>query len=386
MHDVLIVGAGPVATLLAAELARRGVDAALYERRLEPSPGTRAVGVHAAALTAMEASGATERILSSALRVGRGEARVGGASIGVLRFDSIGRHPYVATLPQQGTERALSDAAQAWGAPEPRRGFDVSRVRSRRGTAEVTARVGDDSVDLRARIVVVATGARGRGVSPLTADVRARTYPDRYVMSDAPDATGDGATAVVHLHGDGVLESFPLPGGRRRFVAWDGDASRRLAGATDLAERLRDAIRTRTGSVDAADAVTAASAFGVRRALVRRMWHDRVLAIGDAAHEVSPIGGQGMNLGLLDAVTLAPLLAEWTRAGEPPEADLTRWERRRRRAAAGSARLAVVNTVIGRPAPPWGQRSRAAVLHGVLRSPAAPLLARAYAMGFDPDA
>ena len=57
-----------------------------------------------------------------------------------------------------------------------------------------------------------------------------------------------------------------------------------------------------------------------------------MLAIGDAAHEVSPIGGQGMNLGLIDAVTLAPLLARWIRNGDgPPE--LAAWERARLRAA-----------------------------------------------------
>ena len=114
----------------------------------------------------------------------------------------------------------------------------------------------------------------------------------------------------------------------------------------------------------------------------------RVFAIGDTAHEVSPIGGQGMNLGFLDAVTLAPLLARWLHegAGVPPpgplRAALDAWERARRTAASRSGRIAAVNTMLGRP-------SRAAGAEAVrfaLATPARTVLAHAYAMGFDPAA
>ncbi|WP_282838262.1 FAD-dependent oxidoreductase, partial [Microbacterium flavum] len=72
--DVLIVGAGPVGVLLGAELARLGVPTVMLERRAEPGGGSRAVGVHGAALAAMEASGATGRLLAGARRVRGGEA------------------------------------------------------------------------------------------------------------------------------------------------------------------------------------------------------------------------------------------------------------------------------------------------------------------------
>ena len=73
MADVVIVGAGPVGTLLAAEL----------ERRDGQGDGTRAIGVHAPVLAALEASGTTERLLASAVRVSRGEARSDGRALGV---------------------------------------------------------------------------------------------------------------------------------------------------------------------------------------------------------------------------------------------------------------------------------------------------------------
>ncbi|WP_314431297.1 FAD-dependent monooxygenase, partial [Microbacterium lacticum] len=99
--DVAIVGAGPVGTLLAAELARLGVAAAVIEQRAEAGGGSRAVGIHATALAAMEASGATDRLLADALRVRVGEARRRGRTLGEVRFDRLhARHPFVATLPQ----------------------------------------------------------------------------------------------------------------------------------------------------------------------------------------------------------------------------------------------------------------------------------------------
>ena len=117
MPDVIIVGAGPVGTLLAGELSRRHVDVALLERRAQPGDGTRAIGVHAPVLAALEASGITERLLSAAVCVSRGEARSEGRALGVVRFDHLNRrYPFVAALPQAATEEAL-----AVGAPPPLR-------------------------------------------------------------------------------------------------------------------------------------------------------------------------------------------------------------------------------------------------------------------------
>lgn len=381
MIDLAIVGAGPVGTLLAAEAARHGLAAVAFERRPEAGPGSRAVGVHATALAAMEASGATERLLAEALRVRVGEARRGGRRLGEVRFDRLHtRHPYVATLPQSATEAALRGAAASWGAPAARRGVAVTALVPEPGGVALHLESGGGEAEIiLARVVVVAGGLRARAL--VSTPTRARSYPDRYLMTDCPDATGDGERAVVHLDADGVLESFPLPGGRRRYVAWMPRAQDG-AGETDAstdAARLRDAVARRTGSDAAAAHVTAATWFGVARSRLTALRTGRIVAIGDTAHQVSPIGGQGMNLGLIDAVTLAPLLARWVREGEPPAA-LAAWERARLRAADRAGRIAAVNTLLGRPSRAGG----AAAVRLALRSPASALLAHAYSMGFDP--
>lgn len=397
MTDVVIVGAGPVGTLLAVELVRRGVDVRVLERRPTAGTGTRAIGIHAPVLAALEPSGITERLLARAVRVPRGVARAGDRVLGVVRFDRLSaRFPFVATLPQADTEGVLADAS-----PAPERGVEVTAVRT--GGAEVrleaTVRGGADDGDARhisAPIVVLAGGWGARSLVYRDGRVPTTAYPDRYLMSDiaVPDRP-DADTAIVNLTPDGVLESFPLPGSMRRVVAWDAvvpfaDAERDAggAGADDGAAaaqrvaRLRAALRAR-GEAAVADAVETATAFGIRRVCAPRLRNGRLFVIGDTAHEVSPIGGQGMNLGLLDAVGLAPLLARWVHERVAPEPELADWERRRVRSAVRAGRLAAVNTVLGRPRSGAADLARRTLVRGMLTPPLDRSFAAAYSMGLD---
>lgn len=382
MADVIVVGAGPVGMLLAAELARRGVDVQVLERRPQSGGGSRAIGLHAPVLAALEEGGATDRILEHAVRVSRGEARSDGALLGVVRFDRLPvRHPYVATLPQERTEAAL-----AVGAPAPRRGVAVSRIVPERGGVRLETSGPRGERERVAPIVVLAAGVGARDLVFRPAALRRTAYPDRYLMSDAdvPDRP-DAEIAVVHLAASGVLESFPLPDGRRRFVAWDaGDAGGASPGDDEpeaRRSRLRAAMRER-GEAAAAAAVTAATSFRVRRVLAPAMRRGRLFVIGDSAHEISPIGGQGMNLGLLDAATLAPLLAAWVRSGAAPEAELARWEQDRVRSARIAGRLAAVNMRLGRPVSAATHALRTRTL-GSLLAATGSVVPDAYAMGLD---
>ncbi len=340
--------------------------------------GSRAIGLHSPSLAALEPGGYTDRLLAGALRVDRGEAHAGGEIVGVVRFDRLARRfPFVATLPQAATEEVLTDAA-----PAVERGTTVLGVRRDGDRVRVRTRREDGAeAEIDAAAVVVASGAGARDLVFRAGGVPVHEYADRYLMSDA--VAPGRPIAEVHLDRGGVLESFPLPGGVRRFVAWDPNPADDDPAART--ERLRAAVAPRLGD-DAATALSAASGFRVRRAVAPRVRRGRVIVVGDAAHEVSPIGGQGMNLGLLDAATLAPVVAEWVRTGTEPTAALERWERRRVASARRAARLAAVNTALGRPLGAAGDRARRVILRAALSAAGGRVFAHAYAMGFDLDA
>ncbi len=93
------------------------------------------------------------------------------------------------------------------------------------------------------------------------------------------------------------------------------------------------------------------SAFDVYRRLAQRFVAGRTVLIGDAAHQVSPIGGQGMNLGWLDATELVPIIRASLVDGDDVGRELAAFGVRRRRAAATAARQAHLNMALGRPLP-----------------------------------
>jgi 2-polyprenyl-6-methoxyphenol hydroxylase-like FAD-dependent oxidoreductase len=201
-------------------------------------------------------------------------------------------------------------------------------------------------------------------------------YPDSYVMGDFIDSTVDGSRAVLYFEPDGVIESFPLPNGLRRWVAHIGT---RNTAATTVAG-LCEIIYERTGVE--VDALTNSmfSTFGARRRETEALVRGRIALIGDAAHEVSPIGGQGMNLGWLDAAALAPILYKMVRGKDDMVNEMRDFERRRIHSARLAARQAEWNMRLGRPMKTPARTVRNISVWLAARSPVRSSMARTFTM------
>ena len=388
--DVLIVGGGPAGLFLGGLLAQQGVDAVVLEQRTELSAHSRAIGLHPPALAALQLLDLREPALARGVQVTSGVCRSRGRELGRVTFERAWpENPFVLTLPQRGTEDLLAHRLEELAPGSVQRGEEVLEIHDDGGIVQATTRRsstahnsgagGETLTTWRARVLVGADGAHSRVRARADIATDAKPCPDAYLMGDFADTTGDSSTAAVYLEPDGVVESFPLPQGVRRWVAHTGGGV-----AQPCPDALAAIVARRTGEVVDPSSSTMISAFTVRRQLASRMVTRRQVLIGDAAHEISPIGGQGMTLGWLDALALAPLLSDALDLSDggplQTQACFRDFERVRLHAARRAARQAEVNMALGRPAPLLAARTRDTLVKAVLSTPVRHQLARAFTM------
>lgn len=341
-HDIAIVGGGPVGLLLACLLRQRGLHVCVLERRSEPTNHSRSVGIHPPGLACLAEAGAADPLLASGIRVRRGYAFGDARLLGKVSFGRLpSPYPFVLCVPQSQTERALEQRLDALAPGALRRGHEVLACLGDAHGARLEVRSATRSYTLQARFVVGCDGKHSRVRQAAHIPYPGSSYDEHFVMADLADDTPFGSDAAVFLTHDGVVESFPLPFGMRRWVVGLGRA--RPADAS-LVEQL---VGERTGQLARASTATMVSSFTPEHYLAERFVQGAIVLAGDAAHVVSPIGGQGMSLGWLDAKLLADVLV--TAIGDETRAAplLADYERTRRRAAKAAMRRAELFMTLG---------------------------------------
>jgi 2-polyprenylphenol 6-hydroxylase len=189
----------------------------------------------------------------------------------------------------------------------------------------------DDGTELTARLVVGADGAESRIRAAAGIPAAPKDYGQLGVVANFSCEKAHRGVAFQWFRRDGVLALLPLPGNRVSMV-WSiaHDRGRELLAmsADELAAEVDAASR---GAVGSLALITPAAAFPLRLLRVTDFTHTRLALIGDAAHNVHPLAGQGVNLGFRDARELSAVLA-----GRGPQPDcgdralLRRYERARR--------------------------------------------------------
>lgn len=302
-HAVVVVGGGPTGLMLAGELALAGVDVAIVERRAgQDLIGSRAGGLHARTIEVLDQRGIADRFLA------RGEvAQVAGfAQIRLDISDFPTRHPYGLALWQNHIERILAGWVDELGVPLYR-GREVDGLVQESTGVDVELSGGQF---LRAQYLVGCDG--GRSVIRKAAGIEFAGWEatTSFLIAEVELAVGTGPEPEWGIRHDalGVHSlSRSEDGGPVRVMVTEqqlGPASEPTL--HDLSEALIAVYGTDYGICSAAwisrftDAARQATAYR----------DGRVLLAGDAAHVHHPVGGQGLNTGIQDAVNLGWKLAQ----------------------------------------------------------------------------
>jgi 2-polyprenyl-6-methoxyphenol hydroxylase-like FAD-dependent oxidoreductase len=345
---VVIAGGGPTGLMLAGELALAGVDVAIVERRASQDlPGSRAGGLHSRTIEVLDQRGIADRFLAEGQTAQ--VAAFAGTPLDISDFPT--RHPYALGLWQNHIERILAGWVDELEVP-------IYREREVTGFAQDDTGVNvelSDGMSLRAEYLVGCDG--GRSLVRKAAGIEFPGWDPTTSSLIAEVELAEEPEWGIHTDDIGV-HSF----GRLEYEIRDGEVvymdrgpvrvmvTERHPGATseptlrDLSEALIAVygtdygVRSPTWISRFTDMTRQAAAYRERR----------VLLAGDAAHVHSPVGGQGLNTGVQDAVNLGWKLAQVVNCTSPEDL-LDTYHAERHPVAARVLRNTMANVALRRP-------------------------------------
>src|ERR687888_817992 len=333
-HAVVIAGGGPTGLMLAGELALAGVDVAIVERRANQElDGSRSRGLHARTIEVLDQRGIADRFLAEgqALQV----QSFAGISLDITDFPT--RHNYGLALMQSHFERILAAWVSELAVP-------VLREREVTGFAQSDTCVDvelSDGQSLRAEFLVGCDG--GRSLVRKAAGIEFPGWDPSVISLIAEVEMSEEPEWGIRYDDRGTHAMGRLEDGKRVGVV----VSERYAGQTGE-PTLRDLSRALVrvwGTDYGVHSPTWISAFTDMTRQAASYRKGRVLVAGDAAHVHYPVGGQGLNLGVQDAVNLGWKLAQVVN-GTSPESLLDTYHAERHPVAARMLRNTMAQTAL----------------------------------------
>ena len=347
-HAVVIAGGGPTGMMLAAELALAKVDVAIVERRPDHVlVGSRAGGFHSRTIEVLDQRGVADRFLAEG-QVAQ-VATFGTTTLDMSDFPT--RHPYSLGIWQNQIERIMA----AWIAELPVRVYYGSEVTGFvQDDAGVEVELADGRQSLRAHYLVGCDGGRSiirkaAGIefpgwdatrSNLIAEVKMTEEPELGTRRDEHGIHGIGRLEYEIRDGEVIYKDA----GPVRVMVTEQQVG---AGGEPTLRDLSEALVTVYGTDFGIHNPTSISRFTdmTRQAAAYRA--GRVLLAGDSAHVHYPAGGQGLSLGVQDAVNLGWKLAQVAN-GISPESLLDTYHDERHPVAARALRYTMAQTALQR--------------------------------------
>lgn len=323
--SVLVVGAGPTGLVLALWLTRLGVGVRIIDRAAEPGTTSRALAVQARTLEFYRQLGIADQVVAGGVLVKAVNLWVEGEPVARMSIDALGRglspYPFALIYPQDAHERLLIERLAALGVTVERR-TELVGFEERADHVRATIALPDGSSEAaEAAFLAGCDGASSTVRETLGIGFPGGTYEGRFFVADVV-ARGRAIESEIHVD---VEEAdfaivFPLQGaGRVRLVGVVRDDFGDELDYDDVSDRAIANLKLDV------ERVNWFSTYRVHHRVASGFREGRAFLLGDAAHIHSPVGGQGMNTGIGDAVNLAWKLAAVV-TGRAPESLLDTYE------------------------------------------------------------
>lgn len=322
--ETLIVGAGPTGLFLAAGLLRHGRDCVVIERASEPSAHSKALAIMPGTMELFELAGIAQGFVRAANRIDAVRFVTPRREAYVPFHDIRSAYNYIAILPQWKTQELLA-ARVCELSGEIRYGWTLNDLRERDGAIYAVIETPDGTREICTRYVIGCDGVNSTVRELVGIEFRGVSYPGTALLVDTVLRTNVPANeARVHVGDAGVVTMFPMSESFRRIVVIaPHEVLPEHATRPWLADRLR-----RAGYDAEIDEPAWSNSFRVHRRVANAMRRGNVFLAGDSVHTHSPVGGQGMNIGLHDAWHLVAKLHR-VLSGDAAEVLLDEYERER---------------------------------------------------------
>ena len=310
--DVLIVGAGPTGLVLALWLTRLGVRVRIVDKTAEAGTTSRALGVQARTLEFYSQIGLADAVVEDGHQILAANLWVAGEKVARAIFGEMGAglspFSFVVIYPQDEHERLLIERL-AEGGVEVERTTELLDFEDAPGGVRAHLKRADGTVELCDAVYLAGCdGAHSSVREALKIGFPGGTYAHLFYVADV-EAAGAAMNGELHVALDTTdfLAVFPLKGdGRARLIGTvreDPQVQHDNLSWTDVSQRVIEWMRIDVRRVNWF------STYRVHHRVADHFRGGRAFLLGDAAHIHSPVGAQGMNTGIGDAVNLAWKLA-----------------------------------------------------------------------------
>jgi len=329
-QDVVVVGAGPVGLALAAELRRLGIaSVTILDKQGAGENTSRACVVQARTLEVLDGIGATPELLQQGLIVTIFRIRDRSRILATISFKDLEtRYPFTLMCPQDRVEAILLRCLQSFGG-DVQRSSEVFDLRPGENDVEVAMKSGEDAKTLHANWVVGCDGAHSFVREQSFIPFEGGAYDESFILADVKmDWPLDREEVTLFYAEHGLLVVAPVPHNRFRIVATVSQAPPKPS-IQDFEAILKDR-GPEHGAVSIRQ-MAWSSRFHIQHRVAKVLRQGHILLAGDAAHVHSPAGGQGMNTGIQDAISLANALQQTLKSGN--DTNLKQWEKERLKVA-----------------------------------------------------